>query len=54
MLFRSAGGEPVPTGSTESPIYDPNTANVQENVFNPSYYDSNQTVPDVEFDPNAP
>jgi hypothetical protein len=32
-----AGGEAVPMGSTESPIYDPN-----------------QTVPDVEFDPNAP
>ena len=32
-----AGGEAVPMGSTESPIYDPN-----------------QTVPDVQFDPNAP
>lgn len=30
-----ANGELIPTGSTESPIYDPNTANVQENVFNP-------------------
>jgi len=28
-------GQPVEMGSTESPIYDPNTANVQESVFNP-------------------
>ena len=48
-----ANGELIPTGSTESPIYDPNTANVQESVFTPSY-DPNKTVPDVEFNPDAP
>jgi len=51
-----ADGTAIPmfTGADESPTYDPNTSNVQENVFNPSYYDPNQTVPDVEFNPDAP
>lgn len=31
-----ANGELVPMGSNESPIYDPNTENVQESVFNPT------------------
>jgi hypothetical protein len=43
-----ANGELIPTGSTESPLYDPNT------MENPYQYNPDQTVPDVEFDPNAP
>jgi hypothetical protein len=47
-----ADGELIPTGSTESPLYDPNAMTVPENPY--PGYDPNQTVQDVEFDPNAP
>jgi hypothetical protein len=35
-----ADGQPVEMGSTESPLYDPNTENVQENVFDPNVPDT--------------
>jgi hypothetical protein len=41
-----ANGELIPTGSTESPLYDPSTG------YNPYQYYPDQTVPDVPFDPN--